>query len=225
MGQPDKDLDLNFTAHFETVTVRAEKIPVAEKVVLDPDFRIGASKFEDDSFFVAVARRNLGTIEAAASNKVMFVEDEPVTNAVLKKVLATDGFEAHGAFDAAGLGKMLKQHGLPGIILPDIELPSVNGLQILSRIRKHPKVSAIPVLMIASRAEMSDVVRGLSLGANAYLSKPVVVESLRAILRQILGRLPENEGAMGRGAVMKVRKWDRSGGNVRITGEGNGTCH
>jgi DNA-binding response OmpR family regulator len=49
---------------------------------------------------------------------------------------------------------------------------------------------AIPVLMVTSLAEMSDVMRGLSLGANGYLSKPVAVESLRAVLRQILGRLP-----------------------------------
>lgn len=196
MGSDDDEFDLDFTLHFANAAVQSEKLPpaakhpAAEKVVLDPEFRIGASKLEADGFHVAIAKRNLGAAETAAGNKVMFVEDEPVTNAVLKKVLTTDGFEAHGAFDAAGLGKLLKQHGLPDIILLDIELPNVNGLQILSRIRKHPKMRAIPVLMVTSRAEMSDVVRGLSLGANGYLSKPVAVESLRAILRQILGRLP-----------------------------------
>jgi len=202
MGIPDDKFDLDFTAHFETTAVQAEKIPAvesipatgkipaADKVVLDPEFRIGTSKLEADGFFVAVARRNLGASEPAAGNKVMFVEDEPVTNAVLKKVLATDGFEAHGAFDAPGLGKLLKKHGLPDLILLDVELPEVSGLQILSRIRKHPKMRAIPVVMVTSRAEMSDVVRGLSLGASGYLSKPVAVESLRAVLRQILGRLP-----------------------------------
>jgi CheY-like chemotaxis protein len=212
MGSPNDEFDLDFTVHFANAAVQSEKLPPAmkeppaaappqaaakpevakappaEKVVLDPEFRIGTSKLEADGFFVAVARRNLGTAEFG--NKVMYVEDEPVTNAVLKKVLTTDGFEAHGAYDAAGLGKLLKLHGLPDVILLDIELPDVSGLQILARIRKHPKMRAIPVLMVSSRAEMSDVVRGLSLGANGYLSKPVAVESLRAILRQILGRLP-----------------------------------
>jgi CheY-like chemotaxis protein len=210
----DDEFDLDFTTHFANAAVQSEKLPppakeqpaanapagaansaaaknpAGEKVVLDPEFRIGSSKLEADGFYVAVARRGSGAAEGSAANKVMFVEDEPVTNAVLKKVLATDGFEAHGAFDAAGLGLLLKKHGLPDIILLDIELPNVNGLQILSRIRKHPKLRAIPVLMVTSRAEMSDVVRGMSLGANGYLSKPVAVESLRAILRQILGRLP-----------------------------------
>ncbi len=202
MGAAADEFDLDFTVHFANAAVQGEKLPpagkspvagkesAAEKVVLDPDFKIGTSKLETDGFHVAIARRNLAAGEAIAGNKVMFVEDEPVTNAVLKKVLTTDGFEAYGAFDAAGLGALLKQHGLPDMILLDIELPNVSGLQILSRIRKHPKMRAIPVLMVTSRAEMTDVVRGLSLGANGYLSKPVAVESLRAILRQILGRLP-----------------------------------
>jgi CheY-like chemotaxis protein len=208
MASDGDAFDLDFTVHFANAAVQAEKLPPVtkempapaapasaaappvEKVVLDPEFRIGTSKLDADGFYVAVARRSLNPADAPAGNKVMFVEDEPVTNAVLKKVLTTDGFEAYGAFDAAGLGALLKQRGMPDIILLDIELPDVSGLQILSRIRKHPEMRAIPVLMVTSRAELSDVVRGLSLGANGYLSKPVAVESLRAILRQILGRLP-----------------------------------
>ena len=202
------EFDLDFTVHFANAAVQAERLPPAikeqpapmapaaaknqapEKVVLDPGFMIGTSKLEAEGFYVAIARRSVAAADAATGNKVMFVEDEPVTNAVLKKVLTTDGFAAYGAYDAAGLGALLKQHGLPDMILLDIELPNVSGLQILTRIRKHPKMRAIPVLMVTSRAEMSDVVHGLSLGANGYLSKPVTVESLRATLRQILGRLP-----------------------------------
>jgi CheY-like chemotaxis protein len=208
MGAAADDFDLDFTVHFANAAVQAEKLPpppaerpaaaarsaaapakpAAEKVVLDPDFKIGISN--TDGLHVAIARRGSGATDATPGKRIMFVEDEPVTNAVLKKVLTTDGFEAHGAFDAAGLGKLLKQHGLPDMILLDIELPDVSGLQILSRIRKHPKMRAIPVLMVTSRAEMEDVARGMALGANGYLSKPVAVESLRAVMKQILGGLP-----------------------------------
>lgn len=212
MGTTDDKFDLDFTVHFSNAAVEAEKLPeveappakpaapakvradavkpAAEKVVLDPEFRIGTSKLESDGYFVVVARRNSGTTDLSAGCKIMFVEDEPVTNAVLKKVLTTDGFEAYGALDSAGLGALLKQHGLPDLIMLDIDLPKVSGLQILARIRKHPKMQAMPVLIVTSHAEMSDVVRGLSLGASGYLTKPVTVESLRSVLRQVLGGLP-----------------------------------
>lgn len=212
MAIADDKFDLDFTVHFSNAAVEAEKLPAADappaeaagagqaaaaakkpaadKVVLDPEFRIGTSKLETDGYFVVVARRGGGATDMSAGCKIMFVEDEPVTNAVLKKVLTSDGFEAHGALDSAGLGALLKQHGLPDLIMLDIDLPRVSGLQILSRIRKHPKMQAMPVLIVTSHAEMSDVVRGLSLGANGYLTKPVTVESLRAVLRQVLGGLP-----------------------------------
>jgi CheY-like chemotaxis protein len=190
MAQAEDKFDLDFTTHFESQAVEAEpvpQVPVAEKLTLDPNFRIGASKLETEGFFVALARRGPGTGKPAEQTTIMLVEDEPVTNAVLQKVLVADGFRAFGAFDAVGLGKLLKEHGLPDLFMLDIELPRVSGLQILSRIRKHPKLAAIPACIVTSKAEMSDVVRGFSLGANGYLSKPVTVESLRSVLRQILG--------------------------------------
>jgi len=189
MSGDENKIDLDFTAHFAAEEVKSEKIPAPEKVVLDPEFRIGTSKLEADGFFVAVARRNLAGPDLPEDCHVMVVEDEPVTNSVLQKVLATDGFKVHGAFDAAGLGQLLTRR-VPDLILLDIELPKVSGLQILARIRKHPRLHAIPVLIVTSRADMSDVVRGFALGANGYLSKPVTVENLRAVLRQILGALP-----------------------------------
>src|SRR5258705_3094105 len=164
MGSAGDEFDLDFTVHFANAAVQSEKIPpaakeppaavappaakrpapvkppAAEKVVLDPEFRIGTSKLDPEGIYVAVARRSSGAGEAAAGNKIMFVEDEPITNAVLKKVLTTDGFQAYGAFDAAGLGKLLTQHGLPGILLLGIELPNMSVLQIHGRGRKQPQI-------------------------------------------------------------------------------------
>jgi CheY-like chemotaxis protein len=194
MAETENKYDLDFTAHFENQAVQEESVaelPIADKVVLDPQFRIGTAKLETEGFFVALARRGGAKPKPPEECVVLLVEDEPVTNAVLQRVLAADGFRAFGAFDATGLGKLLKEHGLPDLFMLDIDLPKVSGLQILSRIRKHPKLAAIPALIVTSKAEISDVVRGLSLGANGYLTKPVTVESLRAVLRQILGTAPK----------------------------------
>jgi len=190
VAESDDKFELDFTNYFDRKAVQAEKVPAAERVAIDPEFRIGAAKLETEGYFVAMARRAAAPAAPPAEWKVMVVEDDPVTNAVLQKILANDGFKPFGAFDAAGLGKLLKEQGVPQLILLDIELPKVSGLQILARIRKHPDMLAIPVLILTSRAGMADVARGMALGANGYLSKPATVENLRMVLRQLLGALP-----------------------------------
>jgi CheY-like chemotaxis protein len=190
VAETDDKYELDFTSFFDRKAVQAETIPAADRLAIDPEFRIGAAKLETEGYFVALARRAAAPAVPSGDCKVMVVEDDPVTNAVLLKVLANDGFKAFGAFDAAGFGKLLKEHGLPQLILLDVELPKVSGLQILARIRKHPSMSAIPALILTSRASMTDVARGMALGADGYLSKPASVENLRMVLRQLLGALP-----------------------------------
>jgi len=189
VADSDDKYELDFTNFFDRKAVQAEKVPAAERLAIDPEFRIGAAKLESEGFFVALARRAAAP-PPPGDWKAVVVEDDPVTNAILLKILANDGFKAQGAFDAAGFGKLLKEQGVPQLILLDIELPKISGLQILARIRKHPAMLAIPVLILTSRASMADVARGMALGANGYLSKPATVENLRMVLRQLLGALP-----------------------------------
>lgn len=190
MAESDDKYELDFTNFFDRKSVQAEKVPATERLAIDPEFRIGAAKLETEGFFVAMARRAAAPPPPPGDWKVIVVEDDPVTNAILLKILANDGFKAQGAYDAAAFGKLLKEQGVPQLILLDIELPKVSGLQILARIRKHPAMLAIPVLILTSRAGMADVARGMALGANGYLSKPATVENLRMVLRQLLGGLP-----------------------------------
>lgn len=193
MADTDDKYELDFTNFFDGKSVQAEKVPAPERLAIDPEFRIGAAKLESEGFFVAMARRAASPPPPPGEWKVLVVEDDPVTNAILLKILANDGFKAHGAHDAVAFGKLLKEQGVPQLILLDIELPKVSGLQILARIRKHPAMLAVPVLILTSRAGMADVARGMALGANGYLSKPATVENLRMVLRQLLGGLPRGD--------------------------------
>jgi two-component system response regulator len=115
---------------------------------------------------------------------ILLVEDNPddveLTLRAFKKnnilnrvILAKDGAEALEYLFGTGTyaGRDLKD--LPGVILLDLKLPKIDGLEVLRRIRQDNRTKLIPVVILTSSAEPKDVVNGYSLGANGYVRKPV----------------------------------------------------
>ena len=82
--------------------------------------------------------------------------------------VARDGEEA-----LALIGRWENGHPLPAVILLDINLPRVGGLDVLRQLKAHPRFRRIPVVMLTSSAEHCDVTAAYSLGANSYIVKPV----------------------------------------------------
>jgi two-component system, response regulator len=78
-------------------------------------------------------------------------------------------------------GRNLKE--IPVVVLLDLKLPKIDGLEVLKRIRQNGRTRLIPVVILTSSAEESDVLNGYSLGANSYIRKPVefnqFVEAMR----------------------------------------------
>jgi DNA-binding response OmpR family regulator len=124
--------------------------------------------------------------------KILLVEDNPndfeltmealAENNIANAVdLARDGEEAldylnrHGRFSS-------RPEGNPGVILLDLKLPKINGLEVLKAIRENEKLKMIPVVILTSSREESDLFEGYRLGINAYVVKPVEFnEFVRAI--------------------------------------------
>jgi CheY-like chemotaxis protein len=99
-------------------------------------------------------------------------------------VVARDGAEAldylHGRGQFAG-----HANGLPVVVMLDLKMPKVDGLEVLRQIRSDPALKAIPVVMLTSSREEQDLVRSYELGANAYVVKPVDFDKFVASIRQI----------------------------------------
>jgi two-component system, response regulator len=95
-----------------------------------------------------------------------------------KVIVARDGEEAleflHGGGEAA-----LSEHGLerlPAVVLLDLKLPKMSGLDVLRKIRSDPRTRRVPVVILTSSVEEKDVLEGYELGANSFICKPVDFE-------------------------------------------------
>ena len=87
-------------------------------------------------------------------------------------IVVRDGAQALDYLMREGDFKM-REEGNPAVVLLDLKLPKVNGLEVLQRVRATPSLRSMPVVMLTSSQEESDVVKSYELGVNAYVVKPV----------------------------------------------------
>lgn len=118
------------------------------------------------------------------ADKILIVEDEEKIARFVELELMHEGYEVDKAFDGrAGLDKALT--GNYSLIILDIMLPKLNGLEVLRRVRKEYQT---PVIMLTARDAVMDKVAGLDAGADDYLTKPFAIEELLARIRVALKR-------------------------------------
>lgn len=126
------------------------------------------------------------------TRRILLVEDSPndveltltalAENKLANEVIvAGDGEEALDYLHRRGRYR-LRSAGNPVVVLLDIKLPKVDGIEVLAEMRRDPGLRTVPVVMLTSSQEEKDIVRSYNLGANAYVVKPVdFVEFVRAI--------------------------------------------
>jgi two-component system, response regulator len=120
--------------------------------------------------------------------RILLVEDNPDDLAITRRafektdgattlVVARDGQEVIEMLEGGG-----GRPGRPDLVLLDINLPKVNGLDVLAWVRATPMVSRVPIVMLTASGRHEDVNRSYQLGANSYIQKPVVFERLTRAL-------------------------------------------
>lgn len=127
---------------------------------------------------------------------ILLVEDNPsdvgLTQRALAKshianelVVAEDGQEALDYLFGAGAHAGRDVSELPALVLLDLKLPRVNGLEVLRRIRADPRTSRLPVVILTTSNEERDVAQGYDLGANSYVRKPVDFQQFSHAVEQL----------------------------------------
>ncbi len=119
---------------------------------------------------------------------VLYVEDNEYNLKMVRQLLARTAYQLIEARDGqAGVATALRE--LPDLILMDIQLPKLSGLDATRRLRADPKTAAIPIIVITSFALSGDDQKAKDAGASAYLAKPY---SPRELLQMIRKLVPEN---------------------------------
>lgn len=132
--------------------------------------------------------------------KVLVIEDEKELNKVLQAYLTRSGYQALGAFNGDE-GLYLWERENPDLVLLDLNLPGMDGLEVARSIRK---VKNTPIIMVTARVDEVDRLIGLELGADDYITKPYspreVVARVKAVLRRA-GKQPMEQSEISMGAL------------------------
>jgi two-component system alkaline phosphatase synthesis response regulator PhoP len=136
-----------------------------------------------------------------AHESILAVEDDEDILELLKYNLSKEGYRVTGVTSGEE-GLQVSRSAAPDLILLDLMLPGIDGLEVCRRFKAEAKTGQVPIIMLTAKGEEADVVTGLELGADDYVTKPFSNRVLLARVRTVLRR--RSTGPPGPDALLKV---------------------
>jgi two-component system phosphate regulon response regulator PhoB len=152
------------------------------------------------------------------THRILVVDDEPDITALVAYHLARAGYRVSTATNGQDALKSAREER-PDVVVLDLMLPGVSGYEVLRELRQRPETREVGVILLTARREEADRVRGLSLGADDYLTKPFSPQELTLRVAAILRRLAAPAVAAGSSLVEGPLTLDKSGHRVTLHGE------
>ena len=139
------------------------------------------------------------------SSRVLIVEDEADLVGVLQYNLKKEGYAVRAAGSGAEALKLIDEDPPPDLVLLDLMLPDISGIDVCRHLRLRERTRRTPVLMLTARGEEADRVRGFEVGADDYVTKPFSVRELMLRVRALLRRASGKEAGAADGAFGVLR--------------------
>ena len=119
--------------------------------------------------------------------RILVIEDDPDIVELLRYNLEKEDFQVYAATDGK-TGLELVRRGSADLLILDLMLPQLSGIEVCKEIRKSPEHEALPIIMLTARGEETDRVLGLELGADDYVTKPFSIREMVARVKALLRR-------------------------------------
>lgn len=165
--------------------------PIERKGEMPSDTAVArsVSTLRQDGYIVRIVRRPPTERKLALGKKlmVMVVEDEQDLAENMRMVLTHAGFVARIAANREQIVAAFRQPPLPDLVLLDVMLPDTDGFEVLAKMRQHPILGEVPVIMVTGTATREAVLKGLLGGANGYITKPFQIDVLVKAVKTVLG--------------------------------------
>ncbi len=117
--------------------------------------------------------------------RILVVDDSPTESFRFREILQRHGHQVIEASNGAD-GVTMSRTEKPDLVLMDVVMPGMNGFQATRQITRHPETSSIPVVIVSTKDQETDRVRGKRQGASDYLTKPVDETNLLRVINQLL---------------------------------------
>ena len=151
--------------------------------------------------------------------KILIVEDEANIRQLVRYNLEKEGFQVMEAADGLQ-GLRTAQREKPDLVLLDLMLPGMDGLEVCRTLKGAPATSALPIIMLTAKAEEVDKIIGLELGADDYMTKPFSPRELTARIKAVLRRSQKETALPGELQVGRLRfnfsRYEVSMGGVKL---------
>jgi two-component system OmpR family response regulator len=178
---------LDFSAFFAAAGTGEETL-VNVDASAAREAETGAPQLERTGYYVSIARKAVkaGSPRGGGKWTALVIEDDPDMAALVRRLLEEAGFAVRAAANRDQTVEALREASLPDVVILDVVLPDVNGFDILKRMKAHPLLRVVPVIMLTAEAKRESVVKGLGGGADGYITKPferrILLDGVKAVL-------------------------------------------
>jgi two-component system, OmpR family, response regulator len=151
----------------------------------------GTSILKKKGYFVRIAKRvDKREIKEGWTPTILVVDDDTDLQKLIRTYFLMEGFQVRAAHKRDEVMIALRMQPVPDLILLDVQLPDANGFDVLAKMRQHPVLKNMPVVMLTAEATRESVLRGLQFGADGYITKPFEPDVLVTAVKAVLGILP-----------------------------------